>query len=237
VNFTVTLDTVSYFTVEDIVFDFNHGNPDATNMDGIHVCGNCHFGHIRNLQGACYDDLVALNADEGTGGPISHVDIDGIYCEDCHSAVRLLNVNFSVQHIHITNVHGTFYQYCIGVTKFFKGPTTGFYDSITMENIFASKAFRYPIYGKRETSYVYPIIFIEKELVIRNLRIAELHRREYINPISTVYVGQHTVIDHLILDHITSENHTDSPEMPLFVNEGTVKRLDIRSTPELEGSC
>ncbi len=91
VTFSVTLDTVSYFTVDDITFDFNYGNPLAACMDGIHLVGNCHYGHISNLKGACYDDLVAINADEGSSGPITHIRVQGIYAEDCHSAVRLLS--------------------------------------------------------------------------------------------------------------------------------------------------
>ncbi len=51
VTFSITLDIVSYFTVDNIIFDFNYGNPLATNMDGIHLNGNCHFGEILNLKG------------------------------------------------------------------------------------------------------------------------------------------------------------------------------------------
>ena len=225
VNFAVTLDTVSYFTVEDITFDFNYGNPMACNMDGIHVNGNCHFGHIRNLKGACYDDLVALNADEGTNGPISHIDIDGIYSEDCHSALRMLTVKNRISNIHVSNVHGTFFQYCIGVTKYFKGETEGLYDSVTFDNIYASKAERLPVYNKKPTSYVYPIIYIEEDTRIKNLRISNLHRREKLIPVSTVYVGADSVIDSLILDNITTENLTGEPCMPLLDNRGTVKHL------------
>ena len=92
VTFSVTLDTVSYFTVENITFDYNYGNPKAVSMDGIHLAGNCHYGVLRNLKGACYDDLVALNADEGSNGPITNIEINGIFAEDCHSAGRLLTV-------------------------------------------------------------------------------------------------------------------------------------------------
>ena len=106
ITFGATLDKVSYFTVENIVFDFNDGNPLPTNMDGIHINGNCHHGFIRNLKGACYDDLVAINADEGTNGPITDIEIDGLYAEGCHSAVRLLTVKNRVANIHIRNVWG-----------------------------------------------------------------------------------------------------------------------------------
>ena len=48
-NFAVTLDSASYFTIENIRFDYNYGNPSAVNMDGIHFNGNCHYGVINNL--------------------------------------------------------------------------------------------------------------------------------------------------------------------------------------------
>ena len=225
VNFAVTLDTVSYFTVEDIIFDFNYGNPLACNMDGIHIDGNCHFGHIRNLKGSCYDDLVALNADEGTNGPISHIDINGIYAEDCHSALRMLTVQNKVSHVHVSNVHGTYFQYCIGLTKYFKGETKGEYDSITLDNIYASKAKRLPVYNKKPTSYVYPLIYIEEDTRIKNIKISDLHRREELIPIPTVFIGEESRIDSLILENITTENLTEDPQMPVLDNRGKVGRL------------
>ena len=68
-HFGVSLDRVSDFTIEDITFDYNQGNPSPINMDGIHCNGNCHRGVIRNLKGACYDDMIALNAHEGSKAP------------------------------------------------------------------------------------------------------------------------------------------------------------------------
>ena len=56
VHWGISFDRVSYFTAEDITFDYNLGNPYAINMDGLHFNGNCHYGVIRNLKGACYDD-------------------------------------------------------------------------------------------------------------------------------------------------------------------------------------
>ena len=84
-------------------FDFNLGNPLATNMDGVHLNGCCHHGVIRNLKGACYDDLVALNAYEGYAGPITDIVIDGLYAEDCRSAVRLLAIHEELKNIHIND--------------------------------------------------------------------------------------------------------------------------------------
>jgi len=224
-TFAVTIDKTSYFTVDNIVFDFNYGNPLATNMDGIHVCGNSHFGRITNLQGACYDDLVALNADEGSDGPITHVDISGIYAEDCHSAVRLLACKQPVEHVHISDVHGTYFQYCVGLTRFFPFEHTGYLDAITIDNIYASKAKRLPVYNKPEDDYVYAVIFIEPEQYVKNLKVSDVHRREFEVPIETVLVGWKARVDNLILENITTENHMNAPRVPVYNNQGTVYNL------------
>lgn len=228
VTFSITLDTVSYFTVDNITFDFNYGNPLPTNMDGVHLNGNCSFGKLTNLKGRCYDDLIALNAEEGTNGPITNIDIDGLYAEDCHSAVRLLTVTNPVEYISIRNVFGTYYQYCIGITKFYGGPRTGYYDGITLENICASKAERYEMYNKG-ASRIYQPIYIERELHVKNLKISGLFRKEYKVPIDTILIDEKAVIDSLILENISVENHTDTPEMPFMTVKGEIKNLYARN--------
>ena len=211
-NFAITLDTASYFCIENIRFDFNFGNPYAVNMDGVHLNGGCHYGVIRNLQGACYDDLVALNAYEGSGGDITNIEIDGIFAESCHSAVRLLTVNQKVEHISISNVFGTYYQYCIGFTKYYPGETTGCFDSVTLTNIHASKAVRMPVQEAHMSKkwYHFPFVWMQKGTVIKNISIEHLHRREYANPIETVCVDEGAVVERMTVSDLTLENHTDT---------------------------
>lgn len=230
VHWGISFDRVSYFTVEDITFDYNRGNPYAINMDGLHLNGNCHYGTVRNLRGACYDDMVALNAHEGSRGPISHVVIDGLFAENCHSAVRLLTVADTIEHIRISDVHGTYYQYCIGLTKYYPGETTGFFDDIRIEHISASKASRDGIYPWPD-SYVFPLIFLQDNTHIRHLKITDLFRRETVNPVETIYIGKNTEIDTLILDTVVTENLTDSP-MPFLVNHGRVQNRITRDIEE-----
>ncbi len=225
VHYGVTFDRVSYFTVENIMFDYNYGNPRPLNMDGIHLNGNCHFGAIRNLKGACYDDLVALNAHEGSRGPITNIEIDGIFAEDCHSAVRLLTVHNEVKNIAISHVYGTYYQYCIGISKFYSGVTDGRFDAITLSGIYASKAARLPVY-KMERTYVYPLIWVQEDTVIDHLTVTELYREEHNVSVPTVYVGKNARVGSLIIDRASSENHIQAP-MPMLVNCGTVKRLSM----------
>lgn len=230
-NFAIFLDRVSYFTVKDIIFDFNLGNPVPLNMDGVHVNGNCHFGTIDNLKGACYDDLVAINADEGSFGPITNINVSNIYAEDCHSGVRLLTVKNVVENIHISNVFGTYYQYAVGVTRFYKGEFEGYFDGITLDNLYVSKADRTAIQKivntvlpKWGTGAHYAPVWIQKDAIIKNIKISNVHRREWINPVETVLVGRNTVVENMILENISSENHTGEP-MPLLKNDGIIKHL------------
>lgn len=223
VHWGISFDRVSYFTVEDITFDYNLGNPMAINMDGIHLNGNCHFGKISDLKGACYDDMVALNAHEGSRGPISNIEIDGLFAERCHSAVRLLTVNDDVENIHISNICGSYYQYCIGFTKYYPGETTGVFRNISVNQIYASKASRDGIYPWPD-SYVYPFIFMQDDIRAKNVKITEVFRKEYCNPIETIHIGHNAEIDILILDGIFTENYTDK-EMPLIMKHGNVKGL------------
>lgn len=223
VHWGISFDRVSYFTVEDITFDYNLGNPFALNMDGVHINGNCHYGVVRNLKGATYDDMVALNAHEGSRGPITNILIDGLFAETCHSAVRLLTVADDMRNIHITNVYGTYYQYCIGITKYYPGETTGVFDAINIDHVYASKARREGIHPY-PNSYVYPFVYIQEEIKAINLEIADVRRDEYNIPIDTIWIGKGAVVENLILDNVVTENHTGE-EMPFFTNLGEVRRL------------
>ena len=46
-------------------------------------------------------------------------------------------------------------------------------------------------------------------------------------PVETVYVGENTLVDTLVLENITTENYTEEP-MPLFVNKGKIDQLIMR---------
>jgi hypothetical protein len=222
VTFSVVLNVIDYFTVGDIAFDFNYGNPWAVNMDGIHLSGNCHFGVIRNLKGSCYDDMVALNADEGVPGPITDIQVDGLFANDCHSAVRLLSAEYPVERISISNVYGTYYQYCIGVTKYYEG-TNGYFDGIVLKNIFASKAPRHTVYRKDGTK-VYPFIWIQGGLTVKNLTIENVYRKEQHVAIPTIGIDKNTTIDNLLLNNIVQENLLPE-EFPLILNTGTIENI------------
>ncbi|MBR2376206.1 MAG: hypothetical protein IKA85_00310 [Clostridia bacterium] len=227
-QYAITLDKVSYFTVEGITFDFNKGNPYPINMDGIHVDGNCHHGVIRNLKGTCYDDLVALNAHEGSRGDITNIDISDIYADYCHSAVRLLLVRQNISNIRISNIYGNFYQYCIGFTKFYPGETEGSFDAISIDNIFAAKALTSKMgeisFYKSAPMNSRRLIWIQKGTVVNSLSVSHWHRREKTLPQELICIDDGALVNRMILSDITAENCTDR-EMPLMCNMGTIKYL------------
>jgi hypothetical protein len=213
--------------VENITFDFNTGNPYSVNMDGIHLNGNCSHGYIHNLKGACYDDLIALNAHEGSAGDITNIEIDGIFAENCHSAVRLLTVKHAIKNIRISNVFGSYYQYCIGFTKFYPGETTGYFDGITLDNICASKSTRKPIqemHMGKDIDYVFPFIWLQDDTHHKSITINGVHRREYEVPVDTIHIGKETKVDRLDIRNVTLENFTEQPSLK-FVNHGEIKEL------------
>ena len=59
-------------------------------MDGIHIEGWARNGLIKNLEGTCYDDMIAFT-DEITKGDFENITVDGLYSFNSHSAVRLLS--------------------------------------------------------------------------------------------------------------------------------------------------
>lgn len=230
-NFAVTMDRVSYFQVDDITFDYNDGNLYQSNMDGIHVCGNCNNGHISNLFGTCYDDIVALNAEEGSGGPIHDVTVNGIYTENSYSAVRLLGATpeCSLKNIHISDIHGTFYHFVIALMQNYPTETHGVFENIVIDNVFASKSDRalvkFPLVFKYRR---YGVIDIDGKIEVKNLRVSNVYREEYIDNIPTVLITENSVCHNVVLENIVNVNKTDKGDMPVYEAKTGVFNLNTK---------
>ena len=227
VTFGIQMAYIEQFTVEDITFDYNYGNPFPINMDGVHLDGGCNFGVIRNLKGTCYDDLVAINADDFCDGPISNIVVDGIFAYDCHSAVRVLSAGAPVKNITITNVFGTYFQYCVGLTCFFYEKDYGIFDNITVSNVYASKAERHTMYQKDGT-VVFAPLFIDKRLRIGHLTIRNVHRVEEITPIHLIDIWEDTEIKRMSVSDVSQENHTGE-RISILNNAGKIGTLYLRN--------
>ncbi len=229
VTYCVEMAYITHFTVENISFDMNLGNPTAENMDGIHVDGGCRFGSIRNVQGTCYDDVVAINADDGCDGPIEDIQIDGVFGRDSLRAVRLLSTKSLVARISISNIFGTFYQNCIGVTYFYpRSGVRGKMSHISIKNIYAKNAPRRPEYNKNHP-FIFSLIWVDGDLDIDFLSIDNLCRREDVSDIETLKVCKNAHIKNLSLSNIYHDNITGDP-ITLFTNEGVIDKLFMYNT-------
>ena len=214
---------VEDFTVENINFEYNEGSPKLWNLDGVHVEGYCKNGVIRNLKGACHDDAVALTSDDSyLNGPIENITIDGIYAQGSHSAVRLLSRVNPVKNIHITNIYGTFYVYCIIMSKYSELSGRSGFENITIDNVYASIC---P--GTKDVAGNYePLISIHADIDVKNLNISKLYRNETHCPNPTIGIKQGTAINNLSISDCVQTNETNQ-EIEFLHSEGVIDNLYI----------
>lgn len=229
VNYGIEFGHVSYVTADDVTFDYRQGNPTLLNMDGLHFDGFCHHLRITNLRGTCYDDMIALNANDGTcspeEGPISDVDIDGLYCDYCHSAVRLLSADAPVSRVTIRNVHGNFYVSAVWLTHhFWDRPAPGRFDDIVISDVFAAKAIPPPdVDGPWRRSL--PLIYVEGVANIGSLVIERIFRDERTLSAPTFGIDRReTHVDSLVIRDCRMTNRLGGP-IRFFDNKGTVDSL------------
>lgn len=216
VIYGVQMGYVENFTVSDIQFDYTVGAPKLWNMDGIHVEGHCKNGVIRNLKGACHDDTVAITADDSLYGPIENIVVDGIFAEGAHSAVRLLSHGLPVKNIRISNVYGSYYTYCIGLTKYHGGEEErGMMKNILIENVAAS--------ASQGTADVkggyYPLLWVQKGLDIEGLSIQNVERVEAAFPTPFFKVDEGATVKNLRLCHLHQKNNLQE-KIPMLLIEG-----------------
>lgn len=226
VTFSVRMAYMTHFTVENIRFDQNFGNPTAENMDGIHIDGGCRFGSVRNVQGTCYDDIVALNADDNYDGPISDIQVDGVFGENSLRGVRLLSIKSPVSRISISNVFGTYYQNAVGLTYFFpRSGTRGKMSDITIKNIYGSNAPRRPEYRKGDNSYYFfQYVWVDGDLDVDSLTVDGLYRDEKIANVESFKVCKGAKIGRLSLMNVGCKNNTPN-KYAFLVNEGEIDKL------------
>ena len=190
-------------------------------MDGIHIEGGCKHGIFQNLMGACHDDLLAFTTDDSLYGPISDMLAEGIFAEGCHSAVRMLSTGTPLKNIHIKDIYGSFYVYCVCITKYFEErPDKGIFENIVLENIFAS----FCDGTKDVPGHWAPFIQIGKNVHISNLTLQNIYREEKICPLPTLGIEKNAVIDNLTVNSAKQRNFTDK-KIDFIMNEGTIKNL------------
>ncbi len=216
---------VEDFTVEDITFEYTEGSPKLWNLDGVHIEGYCKNGLVRNLKGACHDDAVALTSDDSyLNGPIENITIDGIYGQNSHSAVRLLSRVNPIRNVHITNIYGTFYAYCVVMSKYSTLPERSCFENISIDHVHTGEC---P--GTVDVAgNIRPLIYIGEDIDIKSLYISHLFRDETHCPLPSIGIYKKTHIGTL---HISCSQQTNSTGKPMaFVeNCGIIDRLVLDS--------
>ena len=222
VNFGLQMAYVENFTVENLRFEYTEGSPKLWNMDGVHLEGGCRNGVLRNLQGTCHDDTVAITSDDGIYGPIENILVDGIYAENAHSAVRLLSVRNPIRNVHITNVYGSYYVYCITLSKYFEAEERSCFENITVDHVYASLCKgTVDVKGNYE-----PLIAIGSHLDIRKLSLSHIYRRESVCPQPLIGLKEDGFIGELFLSDVEQVNLMGQ-EIPLIQNKGTIGSLHL----------
>jgi hypothetical protein len=221
----------SYFYIDDVSFDYTTWNPLRLNLDGVHFDGHCHHGKISNLRGTCYDDLVALNANDvqcaQEEGPISDVDIDGIYAEYCHSAVRLLSAGADIKRVTIRNVHGGFYTYAVGLTHYFPKNPRGHFDDIVISDVFASKVYSPEDIGVNSRTN-YPPIWVQGPLDVGSLAIRNLSRDEKNIDVASIRIDEPARVKRLTIRDCKVINRMDKP-LPFLDVRGKVETATVEN--------
>ena len=114
VTYNLRLSRVEDFRIRHIAFSARER---AFNQDGVHLGGGCRHGHIEDIRavskGQTNDDLLAINADDSVErienrglvrDAIEDIYVDGLFAEDCHTAIRVLSVDAPIRRVHIRNV-------------------------------------------------------------------------------------------------------------------------------------
>ena len=221
----------SYFLVDDVTFDYTTWNPIPLNLDGVHFDGHCHHGKISNLRGTCFDDLVALNANDGQcaqeEGAITDVDIDGVYADYCHSAVRMLSTGAELKRVTVRNVHGNFYTYAVGLTHFFPKRPRGCFDDIVISDVFAAKVYSPEGIGVNSRTN-YPPIWVQGPVDVGSLTIRNLSRDERNIPVASIRVDKAATIGRLTVRDCKVINRMEKP-LAFFDVRGKVSTSTVEN--------
>ncbi len=227
-SFAVHIADAIHFTVENVFLDYNLSHK---NMDGVHIQGPARFGKITNIRGNANDDHVALCADgtvrsEITRGNIEDIDIDGIYCSNGYTGVRLLSRGNAVRNITIKNIHGQFRYYAVSFTHHYRlrDDRPILLENIHISDLFVSKPIgeifptEHEIGAKNN-----PLIWFESDIFARNITIENIHRSNDGTTAPTIKISPRANIERLILDNIIHE----SPNAKAFLNEGNIKEISL----------
>ncbi|MDR2039240.1 MAG: hypothetical protein LBQ60_15060 [Bacteroidales bacterium] len=208
------------FTIENVTFDYNLKKG---NMDGVHITGNSHHGRIVNVKGATNDDLVALNADdypmfELSRGPITDIQVDGIWAENAHRAVRMLSCGSPVKRIKISNIYGTYQNEAVILSNHNVHPNcTSEFEDISINGIFCTNV------SERVKA---PHIKVFSPATVTNLSISDYHRTESASATDNILIEKGATVECLSVINASLFNRTNG-HITFLNNQGMIKTLNL----------
>lgn len=219
--YPVQISMVHHFTVENIKFDYNMACP---NMDGIHVNGPACDGMIRNLHGATNDDMVALNCDdcyetEITSGIIENVLVDGLFCENGYTAVRLLSCGHQLRNVSIRNIYGSYRFNAVSFTHHSVHAGDCWLDNVTIDGVYATKS---------DPANDYALIWFAAGTHTGRVTLRNIHRVENTSSEApTIKIDRGATVERLLVEDVTQHYNSGSgPE--LLSNSGEVACYMVR---------
>jgi hypothetical protein len=238
-SFGMLLARLKHFTVEDIVFDYQHL---CVNNDGVHIEGGCRFGLVRNVRGTTTDDMVAINGDDFgpyVGLPIEDLVVDGVFTEHSAQCVRIMSGGSHVRNITISNIHGSYMWYAVTLSKFHRRrPQPGRFDNIVLRDFFCRKGpllhnvrgFPAPDsaawsefeQGKHNDG----LVLIESGVEVVSLTMDGLYRTESCKTAPTLDVRRGAKVGSLTIRNARMNNETDRP-LTFLANAGDIGRLTL----------
>jgi hypothetical protein len=218
-TFAVHFGTWERVTCENIYCD---NYDDTYNHDGLHFNGPGRWLHVSNLRGYVDDDLLALNANDGTsqsdgsgsayvpyGGPgdITDVVVDGVALMGGHSGIRLLSSQNRLDRIQIRGVTGSASRQAIIIDSYSEGnwrigpPGPGNMGSILIDGVDAVL---------NGSGYKQCLIWVQAN--VETLRLKNVSRNDFSFALPTLKIGVEAVIGQLIMEGWTS--------IPALLNSG-----------------
>ena len=238
VTFYVRMSRLHNFRIEDISFV---SDKPGWNQDGLHFGGDVKHGFVKNIRALSYgqtsDDMIALNADDSiervenldlVRDAIEDITFENIYCECCHTIIRMLSVTAPIRDIRFKNIYGGFNVNAINAdaARYCKTPLfkeedyplgVGAISNITFDN-FACK----PVPGMYDGKAIMPTTALRLEANMDSFNISDFN---YIADEETKKTIPAAVLKNLTNEKITADGSEyiisqkgDVLAIPEFVN-------------------
>ena len=140
-TFAIHVSCLKKYTFKNIQINHDVGiGITPSNQDGIHINGPAYNGLISNIKGSTWDDMIAVNADDGETfggvtafGEIVDLIIDGVECNNSLNVIRVLSSSSLIDRILIKNIIGTCTDSIIEVSSY--GMGDGNFGSIEIDSV------------------------------------------------------------------------------------------------------